>query len=139
MSYESHRNTQNRFNAAHRLHNPKWDDATNKKIFGLCNNLNYHGHNYVLLVHITGEINPDTGYVIDLKILSDLIFEHIEEKFDHRNLNLDLPEFKTLIPSAENIAKVIWEILRNVIDKQYDLKVTLYETEKNSVEYTGLS
>jgi 6-pyruvoyltetrahydropterin/6-carboxytetrahydropterin synthase len=127
------------FNAAHRLYNPKWDDATNEKIFGLCNNPNYHGHNYVLLVHITGEINPDTGYVIDLKILSDLIFEHIEEKFDHRNLNLDLPEFKTLIPSAENIAKVIWEILRNVIDKQYDLKVTLYETEKNSVEYTGLS
>lgn len=127
------------FNAAHRLYNPKWDDATNEKIFGLCNNPNYHGHNYVLLVHITGEINPDTGYVIDLKILSDLIFEHIEEKFDHRNLNLDLPEFKTLIPSAENIAKVIWEILRNVIDKQFDLKVTLYETEKNSVEYTGLS
>jgi 6-pyruvoyltetrahydropterin/6-carboxytetrahydropterin synthase len=127
------------FNAAHRLYNPKWDDATNEKIFGLCNNPNYHGHNYVLLVHITGEINPDTGYVIDLKILSDLIFEHIEEKFDHRNLNLDVPEFKTLIPSAENIAKVIWEILRNVIDKQFDLKVTLYETEKNSVEYTGLS
>ena len=126
------------FNAAHRLYNPKWDDATNEKIFGLCNNPNYHGHNYVLLVHITGEINPDTGYVIDLKILSDLIFEHIEEKFDHRNLNLDVPEFKTLIPSAENIAKVIWEILRNVIDKQFDLKVTLYETEKNSVEYTGL-
>lgn len=127
------------FNAAHRLHNPKWDDATNKKIFGLCNNPNYHGHNYVLLVHVTGEIDPDTGYVMDLKILSDLIFEHIEEKFDHRNLNLDLVEFKTLIPSAENIAKVIWEILRKLIDSHYDLKVTLYETEKNSVEYCGLS
>lgn len=127
------------FNAAHRLHNPKWDDATNKKIFGLCNNINYHGHNYVLLVHVTGEINPDTGYVVDLKWLADLIFEHIEEKFDHRNLNLDLPEFKTLIPSAENIARVIWEILRNQIDPMFELKVTLYETEKNSVEFSGIS
>ncbi len=123
------------FNAAHRLHNPKWDDETNKKIFGLCNNPNYHGHNYTLLVHVTGEIDPDTGYVMDLKILSDLIHDEIEEKFDHRNLNLDLPEFKTLIPSAENIAKVIWEILRKLIKVEFDLKVTLYETEKNSVEY----
>jgi 6-pyruvoyltetrahydropterin/6-carboxytetrahydropterin synthase len=125
------------FNAAHRLHNPKWDDDTNKKIFGLCNNPNYHGHNYTLLVHITGEIDLDTGYVMDLKVLSDLIHNHIEEKFDHRNLNLDLPEFKTLIPSAENIAKVIWEILRKLIQPEFDLKVTLFETEKNSVEFSG--
>lgn len=125
------------FNAAHRLHNPKWDDEKNKKIFGLCNSPNFHGHNYTLLVHVTGEIDEDTGYVMDLKYLSDLIFEHIEEKFDHRNLNLDLPEFKNLIPSAENIARVIWEILRKHIDSKYDLKITLYETEKNSVEYCG--
>lgn len=126
------------FNAAHRLHNPKWDDEKNKKVFGLCNSPNFHGHNYTLFVHVTGEIDPDTGYVMDLKYLSDIINEHIEEKFDHRNLNLDVEEFKTLLPSAENIARVIWEILRKQIDSKFEIKITLHETEKNSVEFTGI-
>ncbi len=127
------------FNAAHRLHNDKWDAEKNKHVFGLCNSPNFHGHNYTLFVHVTGEIDSETGYVMDLKWLSELIFEEIEEKFDHRNLNLDLPEFKNLNPTAENIARVIWEILRPKIDSAYGLKITLYETEKNSVEFGGVN
>lgn len=125
------------FNAAHRLHNPKWDDARNQQVFGKCNLPNYHGHNYTLLVHVSGEIDPETGFVIDAKILADLIHEYIEEKFDHKNLNLDLPEFRDRNPSAENIAVVIWNILRPLLDQKFNLRITLFETERNSVEYSG--
>ena len=123
------------FNAAHRLHNPLWTDEINKKVFGKCNNANYHGHNYELIVKIIGEADPATGYVIDMKILSDIIKENIIEKFDHKNLNLDTEEFKNLNPTAENIAVVIWKILRDKIEPQFDIKITLYETERNYVEY----
>jgi 6-pyruvoyltetrahydropterin/6-carboxytetrahydropterin synthase len=123
------------FNAAHRLFNPAWDNDKNNEIFGKCNNANFHGHNYELIVKIIGETNKETGYVIDMKALSDLIKEKVIKKFDHRNLNLDCPEFKNLNPTAENIAFIIYEILRGEIDKKYDLKITLYETERNFVEY----
>ena len=123
------------FNAAHRLHNPAWTAEENARIFGKCNNPNYHGHNYDLIVKLTGEVNPATGYVFDMKILSDLVKENVLDKFDHKNLNLDTVEFKTLNPSAENIAIVIYDILRTKISNAYDLKITLYETERNYVEY----
>jgi len=123
------------FNAAHRLFNPEWDEEKNNKAFGKCNNPNYHGHNYELIVRLIGERNTETGYVFDLKILKDLIREHVISKFDHKNLNLDTKEFKDLNPTAENIAIVIYEILRDKIDAQFDLKVILYETERNYVEY----
>jgi len=123
------------FNAAHRLHNPAWSDEQNARVFGKCNNPNYHGHNYELIVKVTGEPDTDTGYVMDMKILSDIIKEHVTDKFDHRNLNVDTPEFKTTNPTAENIAIVIWHILRERIDATLDLKVTLYETERNYVEF----
>mgnify|MGYP001190479835 FL=1 len=122
------------FNAAHRLHNPVWDDAKNKAVFGKCNPL-YHGHNYELIVQLTGIPDPQTGYVMDMKILSDLIQAEICERFDHRNLNEDCAEFKNLNPTAENIAIVIYEILREKIDSKLDLKIRLYETERNFVEY----
>ena len=125
------------FNAAHRLFNPTWSDEKNEAIFGKCNNPNYHGHNYELIVQLKGEIDPDTGYVYDMKVLSDLIKEHVLTKFDHKNLNLDTVEFKNLNPSAENIAVVIWTILREKIDRKYELIVRLYETERNYVEYDG--
>jgi 6-pyruvoyltetrahydropterin/6-carboxytetrahydropterin synthase len=123
------------FNAAHRLHNPAWTEEENARIFGKCNNPNYHGHNYDLIVQLTGEVNPATGYVFDLKILSDLVKENVLDKFDHKNLNLDTEEFKTLNPSAENIAIVIYDILRTKISNAYDLKIRLYETDRNYVEY----
>jgi len=123
------------FNAAHRLHNPAWDDKKNEKVFGKCNNPNYHGHNYDLIVKIIGEPDPETGYVIDLKMLSDLIKENVLKKFDHKNLNLDTDEFKNLNPTAENIAVVIYTILRQKINQQLYLQVRLYETERNFVEY----
>ena len=123
------------FNAAHRLHNPSWSDEMNTRVFGKCNNPNYHGHNYELMVKLTGEVNPETGYVYDMKLLSDLIKENISDRFDHKNLNLDTEEFKELNPTAENIAVVIYDILREKIDAQYELKVILYETERNYVEY----
>ncbi|MDH4058441.1 MAG: 6-carboxytetrahydropterin synthase [Cyclobacteriaceae bacterium] len=123
------------FNAAHRLSNPAWSDEKNTKVFGKCANPNYHGHNYELIVSVTGEPNEDTGYVCDMKELSDIIKEHITSKFDHKNLNLDIDYFKSLNPTAENIAMVIWRILREQIDKSLDLKITLYETERNFVEY----
>ncbi len=123
------------FNAAHRLHNPSWTNERNKAVFGLCNNENYHGHNYELIVQVTGTINPETGYVIDMKILSDLIKEEVLNKFDHKNLNLDTIEFNNLIPSAENIAVVCYDLLRKKIDGELDLKIRLYETERNFVEY----
>jgi 6-pyruvoyltetrahydropterin/6-carboxytetrahydropterin synthase len=125
------------FNAAHRLHNPSWTDEKNQNIFGKCNNANYHGHNYDLFVELNGEIDPETGYVYDMKVLSDLIKEHVLNKFDHKNLNLDTDEFKELNPSAENIAVVIWNILREKIDRKFELKIRLYETERNFVEYNG--
>ena len=123
------------FNAAHRLNNPSWSAEKNKTVFGLCNNDNYHGHNYEMEVKITGEIDPETGYVFDLGILNKLIKNEIESRFDHKNLNLDCPEFKDLNPSAENIVVVIWQILRGHIDAKYDLKVRLFETPRNFVEY----
>ncbi|MFM2269417.1 MAG: hypothetical protein RL757_2858 [Bacteroidota bacterium] len=123
------------FNAAHRLHNPKFSDEQNRQFFGLCNNANYHGHNYELEVKVTGEVDPDTGYVIDMKYLGDLIKEHIERRFDHKNLNLDCPEFADLNPSAENIVIVIWQILREQLAENLDLKIRLYETPRNYVEF----
>ena len=123
------------FNAAHRLNNPAWDEATNTRVFGKCNNPNYHGHNYELIVKLTGETDDKTGYLFDLKILSDIVKEHVLDKFDHKNLNLDTVEFKDLNPSAENIAVVIYNILRQQIEDRFDLQIRLYETERNYVEY----
>ncbi len=123
------------FNAAHRLHNDAWDEATNDKIFGKCNNPNYHGHNYELIIKITGTINDSTGFLIDLKELSDIIEENVLQKFDHKNLNVDCKEFKNLNPTAENIAIVIYQLLRPKIEKDLDIQVRLYETERNFVEY----
>ncbi len=123
------------FNAAHRLYNLTWSDEKNDAVFGKCNNPNFHGHNYELIVTVIGESDPDTGYVFDMKLLSDIIKEHVLKHFDHKNLNLDTAYFKTLNPTAENIAIVIWRILRQQIDTQFDLKIKLYETERNFVEY----
>jgi 6-pyruvoyltetrahydropterin/6-carboxytetrahydropterin synthase len=123
------------FNAAHRLYNPEWSDDQNARIFGKCSNPNYHGHNYEVIVSVTGEPDADTGYVYDMKVLSDLIKEDVLRKFDHKNLNLDTEYFKNLNPTAENIAVVIWRILRQKIDSNLELKITLYETERNFVEY----
>lgn len=123
------------FNAAHRLHNPAWSEERNKEVFGLCNNPNYHGHNYELEIKLTGEVDPDTGYVYDMKKLADLIKEEVEDRFDHKNLNLDTPEFASLIPSTENLAIVIYNILRNKISGEYGLTVRLWETPRNFVEY----
>lgn len=125
------------FNAAHRLHNPAWNEETNKKVFGVCNSPNFHGHNYDLEVKLTGTINSETGYLFDLKILADIIKDEIEERFDHKNLNLDCTEFASLNPTAENIAVVIWNLLRVKIPHNIELSVTLYETPKNYVEYKG--
>lgn len=123
------------FNAAHRLFNRDWDEATNQRVFGKCSNPNYHGHNYELHVKITGQIDPKTGFVFDLKRLSDIIEEHVLNKFDHKNLNLDLPYFREINPTAENICVVIYDILRPIIDENLDLKIRLFETERNYVEY----
>ncbi|SJZ72132.1 6-pyruvoyl trahydropterin synthase family protein [Sediminibacterium ginsengisoli] len=123
------------FNSAHRLHNPAWDEERNNAVFGLCNNPNYHGHNYELVVKVTGVPDPQTGYVMDLKLLSDLVKEEVLDRFDHRNLNLDTKEFATLNPTAENIAVVIYDLLRKRIDASLDLSIRLYETERNFVEY----
>ena len=125
------------FNAAHRLHNTNWSAEKNAAVFGLCNNEYYHGHNYELEVKVSGQVDPETGYLIDLKILNDIIKEHVERKFDHKNLNLQVEEFKTLNPTAENICFVIWTILRGQLEDKYDLLVRLYETPRNYVEYEG--
>jgi 6-pyruvoyltetrahydropterin/6-carboxytetrahydropterin synthase len=125
------------FNAAHRLNIPQWSEEENRAFFGLCNNGNFHGHNYDLIVSITGEIDPITGYLSDMKWLGQVIKDQIEDRFDHKNLNLDCEEFKTLNPTTENIAVVIWNILRKEIPSHHQLKVTLYETERNFVEYNG--
>jgi len=125
------------FNAAHRLYNPGWSEEKNQEVFGKCNNPNYHGHNYDLEVSVRGEIDPETGYVIDMKVLKDLIREHVEERYDHKNLNLDTEDFKNLNPTAENIAAVIWNRLRAALGSELELKVRLYETERNFVECEG--
>ena len=125
------------FNAAHRLYNPDWSFEKNEEVFGKCNNPNYHGHNYQLVVSVKGTIDPDTGYVMDMKDLKALIKEHVEDSFDHRNLNLDTEEFKTLNPTAENIAVVIWNRLRPNVKPSLELKVQLHETERNFVEFEG--
>ena len=125
------------FNAAHRLFRPEWNDEKNLQVFGKCSHPNYHGHNYVLEVWIEGEIDPITGFVMDLKHLKEIILDEIIERFDHRNLNLDCKEFKDVIPTTENIAKVCWEILREKIDPNLELEIVLSETEKNKVCYNG--
>jgi len=125
------------FNAAHRLHNPAWSDEKNKAVFGLCNNPNYHGHNYEYDVRVTGEVDPETGYVMDMKELADLMQREIEMRFDHKNLNLDVVEFATLIPSAEHIVYVIFQLLRPHISQAFDLHITLWETPRNAVSYPG--
>ena len=123
------------FNAAHRLFNPDWSAEMNEKVFGKCNNPNFHGHNYTLVVSLIGDPDPQTGYVYDLKILSKLIRSKVVDRFDHKNLNLDTEEFKNLNPTAENIAVVIFNILRKEIDEKLEIKITLYETERNFVEF----
>lgn len=123
------------FNAAHRLNNPEWDEQKNRDVFGKCNLPHYHGHNYELVVKVTGKPDPQTGYVMDMKVLSDIVRERVLERFDHRNLNLDTEEFRNLNPTAENIAIVIYDLLRPVIAAEHDLQVRLYETPRNFVEY----
>lgn len=123
------------FNAAHRLFNPNWTEEQNDEVFGKCNNHNYHGHNYELVVRLIGTPDPETGYVFDMKVLSQIINDKVIRKFDHKNLNLDTEFFQNTNPTAENIAVVIYDILREEIEEQYELKVTLYETERNFVEY----
>ena len=124
-------------NAAHQLYRKDWTFEKNDAVFGKCNNPNFHGHNYELIVSVTGEIDQETGFVIDVKILSDLIKVHIENAFDHKNLNLDVPDFESLNPTAENIAVVIWQKLRTHINDDLDLEVVLYETPRNFVSYKG--
>jgi 6-pyruvoyltetrahydropterin/6-carboxytetrahydropterin synthase len=123
------------FNAAHRLNNPNWTEEKNKEVFGKCNNPNFHGHNYELIVKVTGDVDPETGYVMDMKVLSDLVKERVLDRFDHKNLNLDTEEFSDLNPTAENIAVVIFNLLRDKINPNKELKIKLYETERNYVEY----
>jgi 6-pyruvoyltetrahydropterin/6-carboxytetrahydropterin synthase len=125
------------FNAAHRLNVKHWSDEKNKEVFGMCNNPHYHGHNYDLIVTVTGELDAETGYLIDTRILRDIIEQEIEERFDHKNLNLDVAEFKNLNPTAENIAIVIWKLIRSRLGDQLKLNIKLYETERNFVEYNG--
>ncbi|MEY3983863.1 MAG: hypothetical protein RL160_1422 [Bacteroidota bacterium] len=125
------------FNAAHRLHVPEWTDEQNRSFFGLCNLPNYHGHNYEVEVMVRGEVNPVSGYVMDMKVLKELMDETFIEPWDHRNLNLDTEEFKHLNPTAENIVVVIWNKLRKRIDESFGLSIRLYETPRNYVEYDG--
>lgn len=123
------------FNAAHRMHNPNWSDEKNKTVYGLCNNANYHGHNYELEVKLTGDVDPDTGYVYDMKDLADLIKSEVEDRFDHKNLNLDTVEFMELVPSSEHMVYVIYNILRSKIEDRFELSVKLWETPRNYVSY----
>lgn len=125
------------FNAAHRLHLEHWSAEKNREVFGLCNNPHYHGHNYDLTVTVTGQLDEETGFLIDTKLLKDIIQEEIEERFDHKNLNLDVKEFENVNPTAENIAIVIWKLISKRLDKQLKLNIKLYETERNFVEYSG--
>lgn len=125
------------FNAAHRLYRKDWDDSKNTEIFGKCNNPNFHGHNYELIVSVTGKIDAETGFVMDMKVLKDLIKVEIEDYLDHKNLNIEVAEFKTLNPTAENISVIIWQKLRPHIQKSHDLDVVLYETPRNFVTFSG--
>jgi|TARA_R110002012_G_scaffold264452_2_gene447792 6-pyruvoyltetrahydropterin/6-carboxytetrahydropterin synthase len=125
------------FNAAHRLYRKDWTDQKNNAVFGLCNNPNYHGHNYELIASVTGEIDQETGFVVDVKVLKDYIKTEVEDAFDHKNLNLDVPEFEHLNPTAENIVVVIYNKLKAKLDSHLDLEVTLYETPRNFVKYAG--
>ncbi|MGM0636083.1 MAG: 6-pyruvoyl trahydropterin synthase family protein [Bacteroidota bacterium] len=125
------------FNAAHRLHRSDWSDEKNQRVFGKCNNPNYHGHNYELVVSVTGEIDTETGYVIDIKELKEYIKTEVEDPLDHKNLNLDVAAFKNLNPTAENIAVIIWNRLRKKVASNLELEVTLYETPRNFVTYKG--
>ena len=125
------------FNAAHRLYNPNWSFDKNQTVFGKCNNPNFHGHNYNLEVWVKGEVDPETGYVIDLKILKEIIKSEVEDKFDHKNLNEDTEEFKSLIPTAENISIVIWKLIKAKLNPKFELKIRLFETERNIVEFEG--
>lgn len=125
------------FNAAHRLFNPNWTFEKNDEVFGKCNNPSFHGHNYDLIVKVTGEIDPETGYVIDMKILKEIIQNEVIEPFDHKNLNVDVEDFKTTNPTAENIAVTIWNRINKKLKNQFSLSITLYETERNFVEYSG--
>jgi 6-pyruvoyltetrahydropterin/6-carboxytetrahydropterin synthase len=125
------------FNAAHRLYRKDWSFEKNNEVFGLCNNPNYHGHNYELIASVTGDIDLETGYVIDVKILKDIIKTEVEDAFDHKNLNLDVPEFKTLNPTAENIVVIIYNKIKAKLDSKFDLEVVLYETPRNFVTYSG--
>ncbi len=126
-----------RFNAAHRLHNPKWSDEKNEEFFGLCNNKNYHGHNYKLVVKVTGEVDQESGYLLDLKVLKDIIRSEVTDRFDHKNLSMDVEDFANLNPTAENIAYVAWHRIKKHLDPALELHITLYETERNFVEYEG--
>jgi len=128
-------NRKEHFNAAHRLYNPEWTDEKNEAVFGKCNNPNWHGHNYEVIVSLTGEPDPDTGYVYDMKKLSTLVKDKVLNRFDHKNLNMDVEEFKEMNPTAENIVKVIYDLLRPNVEDAYEMKITLYETERNYVEY----
>ncbi len=123
------------FNAAHRLHNANWSDEKNLEVFGLCNNPHYHGHNYELEVRLTGEVNPETGYLYDLGKLKTIIKENVEDRFDHKNLNLECEEFADLNPSVEHIAYVIYNILRDKIEDEFEIGVTLWETPRNYTRY----
>ena len=125
------------FNAAHRLYRKDWSFEKNDEIFGKCNNPNFHGHNYDLIVHVTGEIDKETGYVMDMKVLKDIIKSEVEDAFDHKNLNLEVPEFKDLNPTAENIVVVIYDKIKPKLDSDFKLEITLYETPRNFVSYTG--
>ncbi len=125
------------FNAAHRLYRPDWSDEKNNEVYGKCNNPNFHGHNYIMEIWVEGEVDSETGYVIDLKILKQIVNDHIVNEFDHKNLNLDCKEFESLIPTAENIIAVSWKKLRKALDPKYKLKLKLWETENNIFEYSG--
>lgn len=125
------------FNAAHRLYRKDWSDKKNDAVFGKCNNPNFHGHNYELIVSVAGEIDKETGYVIDIKVLKDIIYKEVEEAFDHKNLNVEVPEFKDLNPTAENIAVVIYNKIKPKLPSHLDLEITLFETPRNFVTYSG--
>jgi 6-pyruvoyltetrahydropterin/6-carboxytetrahydropterin synthase len=126
------------FNAAHRLFKPEWSDEKNLEVFGKCSHPNFHGHNYALEVWIEGNVNPETGFVMDLKSLKEIMHKEVLDRFDHRNLNLDCPEFKGIIPTTENIAIVIWKLLRVKINSSFNIEVIISETEKNKVAYSGI-
>ena len=125
------------FNAAHRLYRKDWSDEKNNDVFGKCNNPNYHGHNYELIVSVTGKIDKETGFVTDMKVLKDIIKTEIEDAFDHKNLNLEVPEFSNLNPTAENIAVVIYNKIKPKLDRTFHIEVTLFETPRNFVKYSG--